>query len=239
MSGRGKMPPSGTPTHPRIFLFGNDYRWHLASEPTDDATNQVDLVSEDKAAGFSPGMAFARGLLERGFEPPIGLIPCAKAGTAIAEWQRSMSDRTLYGSCLKRVRAASTMGKIAGLLFFQGEADGTDPQADSQVERSPYTWDKKFTAFITDFRNDLSLPDLPVVFAEIAPHPSGEPNPFRQMVKAQQRGLELPNGGMITTDGLEQKPDDHFTTESYRIIGDRFAEAFWTLQQPGKTNPEK
>ena len=38
----------------RIYVFGNDYSWRIASEPIDSAYNQVDKVSEDPTAGFGP-----------------------------------------------------------------------------------------------------------------------------------------------------------------------------------------
>ena len=58
----------------------------------------------------------------------IGLIPCAKGGSLIHDWRRNLDDNTLYGSCLKRARAASLMGNVAGLLYFQGEIDAVDPK---------------------------------------------------------------------------------------------------------------
>ena len=51
--------PEEQEINPRIYVFGNDYRWRFASEPIDDAYNQVDLVSLDRVAFFGPSMAFA------------------------------------------------------------------------------------------------------------------------------------------------------------------------------------
>jgi hypothetical protein len=126
MSGRGYL-PSEQSIHPRVFVFGNDYRWKIAREPIDAAHGQVDLVSEDGDAGFSPGLTFATSLVKGDPDLAIGLIPCAKGSSSIGEWQRNVADTSLYGSCLKRVRAAMTMGKVIGLLFFQGEEDAIDP----------------------------------------------------------------------------------------------------------------
>jgi hypothetical protein len=112
--------PEKQEINPRIYVFGNDYHWRIANEPIDNAYNQVDQVSLDRAAFFGPSMAFASASLERHPDIVIGLIPCAKNSSGIIQWQRDLSDQSLYGSCLKRARAASPMGKISGILFFQG-----------------------------------------------------------------------------------------------------------------------
>jgi hypothetical protein len=70
--------PEDEESDPRIYVFGNDYRWRIASEPIEDALNQVDKVSEDRIAGFGPSLPFALASLERNPEIVIGLIPCAK-----------------------------------------------------------------------------------------------------------------------------------------------------------------
>jgi hypothetical protein len=65
MSGRGDIPQSVSETNSKIYVFGNDYHWKLASEPIDDPSNQVDKVSEDSKAGFSPSLSFATTILEQ------------------------------------------------------------------------------------------------------------------------------------------------------------------------------
>ena len=231
MSGRGDIPKSGTNANPRIYVFGNDYHWRLAVEPVDDPKNQVDKVSEDAGAGFSPSLSFATTLLERHSDKVIGLIPCARGSTSIYDWQRSSNDTSLYGSCLKRVHAASKMGGVAGLLFFQGEADALDSIQYPELTLLPHQWADKFTVLVSDWRSDLNLPKLPVVFAEIGTNTT--PDKFKnwKIVKEQQRLVRLPLCAMITTDDLLLKDTVHFTTESYRIIGQRFAKPYVGLLQ--------
>src|SRR5687768_8337866 len=57
--------PEGEKTDPRIYVFGKDYRWRIANHPVEDAFNQVDMVSENRIAGFGPAMDFAVVSLER------------------------------------------------------------------------------------------------------------------------------------------------------------------------------
>jgi hypothetical protein len=232
MSGRGKLRRVGRDTNPRVFVFGNDYRWRVAREPVDDPRGQVDQVSKDPDAGFGPSKAFATTLLEKRPEMAIGLIPCARGGSSIYQWQPSLSENTLYGSCLKRARAASTMGEVAGILFFQGEADAIDQALYTESVVLPDEWGDWFVAAVNGWREDLGAPDLPVVFAQIGTHTAPEVFVNWSVVQEQQGQVQMPNSAMITTDDLALKDGVHFTSESYRVIGERFAEAYLSLTQP-------
>ena len=227
MSGRGVLPELAV--HPQVYVFGNDYRWKMAREPIDAADGQVDWVSADKDAGFGPGLAFAISLIKRNPDRAIGLIPCAKGASSIKDWQRNVSEDTLYGSCLKRIRAATTMGRLAGVLFFQGETDALDPKLYSNHSPSASSYAVKFTAFIEDLRRDVFLPRIPVVFAQIGSHEAPRDYVNWELVKEQQKLSMLPCTAMITTGDLALSDGVHFTTESYRIIGERYADVFIQL----------
>ncbi|MBW4694807.1 MAG: sialate O-acetylesterase [Lyngbya sp. HA4199-MV5] len=239
MSGMGAIPPSGMSVNPKIYVFGNDYHWKLAKEPVDDPTNQVDLVSKDEPGGFGPAVSFASALVQNHPDMVVGLIPCAKGGSLIHEWQRNLNDSTLYGSCLKRVRAASVMGNVSGLLYFQGEIDAIDPKEHPTRVFLPHQWADKFTSLIRDWRSDLKLPTLPVVFAQIGTNT--QPDRFKNwaIVKEQQRQVKLPFSVMTTTDDLALKDYVHFTTESYQILGQRFAEAYLNLRSEMSKKEQK
>lgn len=221
--------PQEEKTDPRIYVFGNDYHWRIAREPIDSAYNQVDKVSEDHIAGFGPSLAFALASLDRHPEDVIGLIPCAKNSSTIAQWQRNLSDQSLYGSCLKRAWAASAMGRISGVLFYQGETDAQDPNQYLVSELNPFTWAELFSAFVTDLRRDLREPEIPVIFAQLGSNTAPEAFTNWEVVKEEQLSVQLPMTAMIVTDDLPLLDGLHFTTESYRTIGKRFAEAYWDL----------
>ena len=221
--------PEGEPIDTRIYVFGKDYRWRIADHPIEDASNQVDMVSENLLAGFGPAMDFAFASLERHPDIVIGLIPCAKNSSGIIQWQRDLSDQSLYGSCLKRIGAASRMGEVAGILFFQGETDAADPLQFPDPPPHAAEWSELFSTFITDLRNDLNQPDLPVVFAQIGSTWAPQAYPNWDFIMQQQASLQIPNSAMITTDDLPLQDGIHFTTDSYRMIGRRFAAAYWDL----------
>ncbi len=235
MSGRGKLKTQSA-WHPHAFVFGNDYHWHIATEPIDSPLNQVDRVSVDDSpsAQFGPSLAFALSLIEKNPDLPIGLIPCAKSDTTLAEWERSLDENTLYGSCLKRVRAASTMGQVAGILIFQGESDAKEPLRYAYQKPSANDYALKFSAFMKDWRNDLVQPSLPVVFAQIGTTTDSYAFVNWEIVKKQQAMIQLPCTKMITTTDLALGDFVHFNTASYETIGQRFAQAYLDLltEQP-------
>jgi hypothetical protein len=222
--------PAEQPPLPRAFVFGNDYRWREAKEPVDDPKDQVDLVSRDRGPdlGTSPGVAFARAVLEAKPEAAIGLVPCARGAASLQEWGRALSDDTLYGSCLKRLGAAAPMGRIAGILFFQGEADAADP-AGAKNSPSADDYAARFTAFVEDLRRDLGRPRLPVVFAQIGSTTTPDRFPRWRKVQEQQASVRLPCVSMIRTADLPTWDNVHHTTESSQEIGRRFARAYLEL----------
>ena len=230
MSGLGQMQPDDQFTHPQMYVFGNDYHWRLAKHPLDSVANQVDLVSaESKPPGVGPGIAFAEQLLSYDADLVIGLIPCAKGGSAISEWQRNLAEDTLYGSCLKRILAASVMGDVKGVLFFQGEADAITPELFPEVSFYPLQWGRFFNQYVRDLRQDLNQPSLPIVFAQIATTTRADLLPNWEQVKVQQETVDIPLVTMIKTDDLALQDYVHFTSESYEIVGRRFAHAYWRL----------
>ena len=220
--------PDNIKTSANVFTFGNDYHWQKATEPIDNPAGQVDSVSQDPKAGFGPAFTFAKTLVAGDSSQLIGLIPCAKDGSSITEWQRNLSDQTLYGSCLKRVRAASSMGEVGGILFFQGEADTIDSQQFPSLQPDAEAWAEKFALFAYDFRQDVGKPNLPLVYAQLGQPADLEGLPNWDLVKAQQQNIQIPNATMIETADLPMN-GIHFTVDSYKVIGQRFAEALSSL----------
>lgn len=225
MSGTGDLPPEQT-THARVFVFGNDYRWRLALEPIDSPVGQVDVVSEDPGAGVGPGLSFGLALVNERPDMVVGLVSCAKGDSDISQWQRSHQDSTLYGSCLKRIRAASLEGRVAAILFFQGEADAYDPARAPERDLLPDAYAERFSAVVRGFRDDLASPGLPVVFAQIGTQRAPLLFSEWETIREQQRAIDLPCANMIATDDLPLGDTVHFTTAGYRTIGERFAAAY-------------
>jgi hypothetical protein len=227
MSGRGfvsQLPPSlRSPSH-RVFVFGNDDRWRIASEPIDDPQGQIDRISKDQAAGVGPGLPFAVALAKRSSRP-IGLIPCAKGGSSMTEWDRTLDRTALYGSCVARIRRASAAGQLSGLLWYQGE---TDARSATDTEK----WPNRFRAFLTSVRSELQSPRLVAVVVGLADLPNSSQFPssdfpgWRQLQRAQAAMKER-DVLYVSAAGLSTNPDAiHLSTEGQLKLGRDMATLF-------------
>lgn len=232
MSGRGlprDLSDAERVPDPAIRLYGNDGRWRDALDPLDDAGGQIDMVSADRDAAVGPGLFFARAL--RRVRPrDVVLVPCAKGGSAIGQWAPGGGRDTLYGSCVARAREAG--GHLAGILWYQGEADAEHPRV------AAAGWTTDFTALIRAFRRDLVARDLPVVLVQIADAPGppdGSPKyPAWGMIQRQQGRHLLGCSAMVSATGLPLAADrQHLTTASQRLLGAKLAGAMDTLLRRG------
>lgn len=215
-SGRGSGSSCFLPSD-NIYNFGNDYRWKILCEPSDNAYEQVDSVSNDgDNAGYSFASSFAANIKEAHPNWGIAIINCSMGGSYIKEWKRSLLDNTLYGQCLKRVGAASILGKVEGVLFFQGESD-------SIVLSDASVWDINFTQFVFSLRQDLG--NVPIIFAQLGSQNDYATFPYWNTVKNKQSSINLKCVSMILTDDLNQV-GPHFLSSGYDVIGKRFADYF-------------
>ena len=189
----------------RLFVFGDDYTWHAAREPLNPA-------------GVGPGVAFAAEVAQAE-GVPVGLVPVARGGTGIQDWQASRRDGSLYAEMIKRALAASHQGEIRGLLFYQGERDAQRDSADLASR-----WSERFERFSRDVRRDLGRPHLPIVFAQIGPNPKNLD--LWRVVQKEQAAVDLPHTAMVSTADVDGAQGIHFDAQGYLEIGKRFARAY-------------
>lgn len=86
---------------------------------------------------------------------------------------------------------------------------------------------------MTDLRNDLGIPDLPVIVGQLAewnwtkkPYIPEGTKPFNDMIK--DISSFLPNSACVSSEGLKplkNEKDPHFDADSQIILGRRYAEA--------------
>ncbi|QJU60902.1 sialate O-acetylesterase [Sphingomonas sp. AP4-R1] len=221
MSGRGLLAdlrPDEKVVDPGIMLYGNDGRWRPALDPLDDATGQVDEVSSDNALpAVGPGLTFAR-TLRRQQRRPITLVPCAKGGSSISRWKPDESRSSLFGSCIARVKEAG--GRLAGILWYQGESDAETPSAEAEQ------WPRRFSEMVAAFRDRLSAPRLPILFVRIGDRPDNKGDfakfPSWTLIQSLQSNVHLRCVFMVDAGGLPRKEDRlHLTTGAQRILGER------------------
>ncbi|CAI0557603.1 unnamed protein product [Linum tenue] len=151
--------PQECESHPAILRLSADLRWEEAAEPL-----HAD-IDAGKACGVGPGMPFANSVRDRlcgggGGGGAIGLVPCAVGGTAIGEWARG---EPLYENMVRRAKESVRSGGGGGtaeiikcLLWYQGESD-------TSTERDAGAYWGNMEKLIHNVREDLCLPDLPVI----------------------------------------------------------------------------
>jgi hypothetical protein len=214
MVGKGDIDklPLGFPKNgSRIWNFTNAYTWELAKEPL----HSVDSVSRNRRPGVGPALAMADAFATQHPQVKIGLIPCAKGGSSIEEWQRDLSRSSLYGSCLYRQKLAEQYGKIRAVVFWQGGQDGLD-------KKTAENWGENFKKMVTAWRTDIGDPNLPVIMLVLKPGTKQTLRkfPYRDIVREQQLSVKMRNLTKIETTGYEYYRNDiHLTTAGQLALG--------------------
>jgi Carbohydrate esterase, sialic acid-specific acetylesterase/IPT/TIG domain len=209
MVGRGLPVSDGTgPVDPNLLLYRNGV-WQVAQDPLGP--------DADKERGVGPGMTFGLGVLSH-VAPgtTVGLIMCARGSTSIGGWRRGGGP---FNNCRSMARAAG--GTVAGVVFLQGEFE-------SKFQAKATRWGKGFEAVERDF--EKAFGPVPFVLGQI-----GNINrPYAQVVRDQQAAAaaEFAAVGLVPSVDLSLQPDGiHFTVDAAKTLGDRYADAWWSLFQ--------
>ena len=125
----------------------------------------------------------------------------------------------------------SVRGRLAGILWYQGESDAENGTAATGYGAA-------LANLVGHFRRDLGRTDLPFLFAQIADRPAAPEHVARYpgwaMVQAAQRDIALRCAYMVPTGGLERQADElHLVTDAQRRLGMAMARAMMALQADG------
>ena len=226
------------PSDPKIHSFDLADTWLIAKEPLHTLVSAVDRVhwprnanqepvrtegdaltryNEKRKKGASLGLPFAAEMLRKN-GVPIGLIPCAHGGTSMAQWDPALRDRggdSLYGGMIRRVGVIG--GKVAGVLWYQGESDANPKAAPIFAQ--------KFTELIAAIRSDFGQPDLPFYYVQLGRFINTQNIAEWNQIQEAQRLAELaiPHTGMIAA--IDASLDDgiHVNTQDHKRLGKQFA----------------
>ena len=216
MVGRAELVDVESP-HRQVHVLRPDDAWAKAEEPLHESRERYGLT-----IGAGLGLTFAKEMVAR-TGVPIGLIPCAKGGTSLWEWDPALKTEgrdSLYGNMLARVGLAG--GRVAGVLWYQGEAD-------TRPDRVPEYLDR-FEAFVASVRADFSQPQLPFYSAQLSRLASAETDTrtgltWSAIQEAQRQSVKkIANSGMVAGVDLTLMDSIHLDTESLKRLGVRFAE---------------
>lgn len=214
MAGRGVPDEESKKINERILMLDSLNQWIPATDP----------VHFDKPTmvGVGPAIAFANSMLEKNSKIKIGLIPCALGGSPIKVWEPGavyLNKFHPYDDAISRSQLAMKKGVLKGILWHQGESDNDSLRSTVYLQ--------KLNILINRLRNDLQQPNLPFVAGEI-----GHFNKVDYINKIiHQLPEQVSNTAVVSAKDLTHKGDQlHFSTESARELGKRYAAAMKKLQ---------
>ncbi len=237
MEGVGDLVDTEEPTL-GVHSYQSREQWAVAEEPLhwlgesprlvhhklwgrDAVPDAPDPRDGERLKGAGLGLTFARTRLER-TGVPVGLIPCAHGGTSMTQWNpelRGEGGASLYGATLERVRANG--GKVAGVLWYQGESDANPDDMDE--------YDDKMYALIEAFRTDFGQPRLPFLFVQLGRYvtpTTPESERAWSRVRDNQRYVALYTENAALASAIDLDLDDgiHIGTQSLKRLGRRLAD---------------
>ena len=165
---------------------------------------------------MGPAYSFAKAITNKTGRP-LGLVVNARGGSSINSWMKGAKDN-YYDEALSRIRQAMKFGTLKAIIWHQGEADCSNPEAYKQ----------KLISLVKDLREDLGMPNLPVVVGQISQwnwtKREAGTVPFNQMIK--KVSSYNPYSDWVSSKGLgwyKDEKDPHFNTEAQLLLGKRYA----------------
>ena len=246
MEGVGSLVDTEPPS-PFVHSFQSREQWAVAEEPLhwlgesprlahhalwgrDAVPDQPDPRDLGRTQGAGLGISFGKTRHAR-TEVPVGLLPSAHGGTSMAQWdpqRKGEGGGSLYGATLERVRANG--GKVAGVLWYQGESDANP--ADLLL------YPARMTALLEALRADFDQPDLPFYLVQLGPF-AADPDPntlagWNGVREAQRLWAKTQaHTAMVSAIDLDLDDAIHIGTQGLRRLGRRLALAADGLPTPG------
>ena len=214
MAGRATLTPEVMDTLQNVYLLNDKGNF----EPAVNPLNRYSTVRKDLSMQrLGPAYGFAKEMA-RQTKRPVGLVVNARGGSSINSWLKGSKDG-YYEEALSRVRIAMKQGGVLkAILWHQGEADCSNPEAYKQ----------KLISLVKDLREDLGMPNLPVVVGQISQwnwtKREAGTVPFNQMIK--KVSSFIPYSDWVSSKGLgwyKDEKDPHFNTEAQLLLGKRYA----------------
>ena len=220
MAGRGKVTAEANQPDARILMLDQDNQWVPAVDPLH--------FDKPKVVGVGLGRSFAQQVAKSNPEITIGLIPCAVGGSPIAAWEtggyHKQTKTHPYDDMLPRLRQAMKTGTIKAILWHQGESD-------SNANAAP-AYEAKLHALIARLRKECQNEQLPFIAGQMGQFPERPWDAHRIQVDAvhQELPTKVPHTAFVSSDGLTHRGDKvHFDSKSYRELGRRYAQAYFSL----------
>lgn len=217
MAGRGKLSPEVMDTLEYVYLLNAEDKF----EPAVNPLNRYSTVGKGLSwQHLGPVYSFAKKMSSK--KHPVGLIVNARGGSSIRSWAKSSKKPGgLYDEAVRRTKEAMKYGQLKAIIWHQGEADCHHYQS----------YGEKMVQLVTNLREDLGIPDLPVIVGQLAqwnwtkkPYIPEGTKPFNDMIMNIPN--VLPNSAWVSSEGLtplKNERDPHFDANSQLILGERYA----------------
>ena len=228
MAGRGDFEDVSPIINPRLYMLRNGL-WQPLSEPVNPDRSILRPFGGEMRyhSGISLAPAFAEAYSET-YGEDVGLIPCADGGTCIAQWAEGS---ILFDHAVLMTKLAMRHSELAGILWHQGESDSnTAEKAEVYFER--------LCGFFHALREQLGMPELPVVMGELGRYmlcePMSDAFPYAGKVNEaiHRAAKEIGYAAVASSEGLVTRCDGiHFDSPSLRCFGKRYFDAYEQLAQ--------
>ena len=220
MAGRGKVDSLSKQTHPRVLMLNKANEWVPAADP---------MHFDKPSAGVGLGLTLGKILAETDPNIVIGLIPCAVGGSSIDAWKPdSIHRQTMtfpWNDAIKRTNIALEKGTLKGIFWHQGEADCSPKKV--------INYEAKLVDLVKRFRTEFKQNNLPFVAGTLSEFWTVW-NPDANAINLIINNLpnKIPFSAVANSSGLTAQTDKtHFDTESAKILGKRYAEAFLKMNK--------
>jgi sialate O-acetylesterase len=151
----------------------------------------------------------------------------------MAQWSPEKRDEggaSLYGALLARVKSVG--GRIAGILWYQGESDANPDDAAN--------YHRNMLELVQELRQDIGQFDLPFYYVQIGrvvmenvEEPAWDPKGWNLLREAQRTLLgKLPHSAMVSAIDLELDDLIHIGTNGLKRLGQRLADVADGLASP-------
>ena len=208
MAGRAPIAESDSGVIAGCLLLNGEDEWEPAKSPMNRHSSIQRNLSMQK---LGPAYGFAKAMTKADSDTTLCLVVNARGNTSIEQWAKGTD---YYKEAVRRARIAQKHGKLMGILWHQGEANGKQPEG----------YLDKLITLVGDLRKDLGCPDVPFVVGGIHNLPA-----------INEQLIKLPDAvartGFASSEGLKAMDRWHFDAESVKLLGKRYAEQIQALQR--------
>lgn len=216
MAGRAPIEEIDFKPIPNVYVLNDEGKFTPAHNPLNLYSN---IKKEAHRQRLGPVYAFSQGIQRAYPKDTILLVVNAIGGTAIERFMKGDST-SCYEHTIKRIKQAlikESSATLEAIIWHQGESN-----------RNNYKdYLKNLKLLVTDYREDLKLPQLPLICGQL-----GLWNPEYLNIRNEISKIEstVPNTFLVSSDGLTNFDEHHFDSKSQRFLGLRYARKYLEIK---------